>query len=196
MLGRQEAGIKPRTNRLPAKVEGYLQKCLQTHFGAADLRSNAPLFATILRLQKLASSVATDEFESQLNAVLPSPQMPATATELVEHLANAFCPAFAGVESELLKKSLQEALLTSIDLQGDASVPEFRELLQRFLRRHGMVGLVRLFVRLHMFNMVWFELRQSDAMPRRSEQALAAFISAVERVCHAKANAAVRRIIE
>ena len=188
--------MKPRSSRLPSKVEGYLQQYLQTHFGTANLRSNAPLFATILRLQKFASSVATDEFESQLGAVLASRQMPATATEFVERLANAFCPAFAGVESELLKKSLQEALLTSIDLQGDASVSEFRELLQRFLRRHGTVALVRLFLRLHMFNMVWFELRQSDAMPCRSEQALAALISAVERACQAKANAAVRRIIE
>lgn len=187
--------MKPRGSMFPVKVEASLQEYLETHFGPADFRSDAPLFATVLRIQKFASSAATDEFEAQIGAVLPSSQMPATATELVEHLANAFCPSFAGVESDLLKKSLQEALLTSIDLQGDASVSEFRELLQRFLRRHGTMGLVRLFVGLHMFNVVWFDLRQSDAMPRRSEQALAALISAVERACHAKANVAVRRFI-
>src|SRR5438046_512436 len=129
--------MKRRAMKLPTKVYGYLQRYLQIHFSSADLRSNAPLFATVLRLQKFALSVATDEFQAQISAVLPSPEMPETAIELVEHLANAFCPSFAGVESDLLKKSFQEALLTSIDVQGDSSVPEFRQLLQRFLRRHG-----------------------------------------------------------
>jgi hypothetical protein len=188
--------MKPRVTKFPAKVESYAQRYLQTHFGPADLRSNAPLCAAVLRIQKFAISVRTDEFEAQIGAVLPSGHMPATAAELIQHIADAFCPAFAGVESELLRKSLQEALLTTIDVQGDSSVPEFRQLLHRFLRRHGTVGLVRLFVGTYIFNVVWFDLRQSDVMPRRSEEELATLISALERACHAKANAAIRQIIE
>jgi len=41
-----------------------------------------------------------------------------------------------------------------------------------------------------------FLKRLSDILPRRSDEALAALISAIERACRAKANAAVRQIIE
>jgi len=188
--------MKPLEAKLPPEIDSYVQKYLQDHFGPADLRSNAPLFAAVLRLQKFAASVATDEFHSQIRAVLPSCKMPEAATELIDNIANAFCPSFAAIESELLKKSLQEALLTSINVEGDATVDQFRELLQRFLRRHGTVGFVRLFVGIHMFNMMWFDLHYSEAVPRQSEQALSAIIPILERACRAKASAAVRRLIE
>jgi len=114
-----------------------------------------------------------------------------TATKLIGTLADVCSPSTKGIESHLLRKSLQEALLMSIDVQGDCTVVQFAYLLREFLWRHGTIGLIRLFVGLHMFNTVWLRLLESNYVLLRSEEALGRLATALEETCFARVDAAI-----
>src|SRR5437868_4305968 len=155
-------GSTSRRTMLPADVERRLDKHFQAHFDSPADRSVTPLFITLLRLRQFASSIKSNQSQNLLGELLPALSAPATTTDVVRHLADSFCSGTPGIESELLKKSVQEALLTSVDVQADATVVQFQQLLQQFLKRQGTDGLLRLFVGLHMYNVVWLELIESD----------------------------------
>ncbi len=105
-LTRDDFGGKRRNRELPANLEGFLQNYLQIHFGPAAHRSSDPLWATIILVEKFASSANMDQFSAGLTKLLGSRPIPATATELVRDLADVFCRSAEGIESDLLKKSL------------------------------------------------------------------------------------------
>jgi hypothetical protein len=190
-LGKDDFGGKPRTRGLPANLEGFLQRYLQIHFGPAAYRSSDPLLAAIILVERFASSANTDQFSVGLTKLLGSRVIVVAATELIGDLANVFCRSAEGIESDLLKKSLQEALLISIDVRGDSTVTQFRDLLREFLGRYGTIGLIRLFVGLHMFNAIWLEMQESDSVSPGPEEGLGGLFEALEKECFARVDAAI-----
>jgi hypothetical protein len=105
-----------------------------------------------------------------------------------------FCHDFTGLESELLKKSIQEAFLFTAGVDGAATVRQFGNTFDDFLKRRGTKGLIRLVVGLHMFNTVWFEFLESDAVQFRSEETLGRLSNVLEQECFTKAEAAIQMI--
>jgi len=190
-LSRDKFGGRPRNPELQANLEGFMQNYLQIHFGPAAYRSSDPLLATIILVERSASSANTDQFSVGLTKLLGSRPIPATACELIGDLADVFCPSAEGIESDLLKKSLQEALLASIDVQGDSTAVQFRDLLREFLGRHETIGLIRLFVGFHMFNTIWLEFLESDSTSARSEEALGRLCTALEEACFVRVDEAI-----
>src|SRR5260370_32823296 len=172
-LNKDDSGGQPRTPEFAGHLEKLLQQYLQTHFpAAAHSSSPKPLNTTIMFVQRFASSAGTAEFSSELARLLGSRPIPKTALELVTDLADVFCQSAEGIESDLLKKSVQEALLMSIDVQAGSSVSEFRDLLREYLVRHGNMALTRLFIGIHMFDSIWLALIETDFVLTRLESAL------------------------
>jgi hypothetical protein len=190
-LSKDDFRGKPQNPELPANLEGFLQNYIQTHFGPGVFRSRDPLLTAIILVERFASSTNSEQFSAGLTTLLGSRPIGATATQLIEDLADVFCQSARGVESDLLKKSLQEALLISIDAKGDSTVVQFRDLLREFLGRYRTIGLIRLLVGLHMFNAIWLELLESDSIPNNSEEELGHLCTALEEACFAKVDTAI-----
>ena len=75
------------------------------------------------------------------------------ATSLVEHAA--------GIERDLLSKSLQETLLSCAGFDTDIDYQQIESRLARFLARRGKGSLIQRFLSLYFFNSVWFETGES-----------------------------------
>src|SRR5437660_6883477 len=144
-LSRDDFGGKQRDPE-QGHLEGFLQNYFQTHFGPAAHRAGDPLLATINLVERFASSDNTEQFPAGFTKLIGLRPPRGTATKLIGTLADVCSPSTQGIESHLLRKSLQEALLMSIDVQGDCTVVQFAYLLREFLWRHGTIGLIRLFV--------------------------------------------------
>src|SRR4051812_15149120 len=116
--------------QLAQQLERLLQRYLQNHFPAPPYSSSPTPFArTIAFMQRLAASAVTGDFSTEMIKLLGSQPADKTAFELIRDLADVFCESAVELESELLKKSTQEALLMSIDVEAGCSVTEFRDLL-------------------------------------------------------------------
>ena len=189
-LSRDDFDRKQR-NPEQANLEEFLQNYLQTHFGPTANRASDPLLATINLVERFASSVNTDQFPVGFTKLIGLQPPMGTATKLIGNLADVCSPSTQGIESHLLRKSLQEALLVSIDVQGDCTVVQFAYLLREFLWRHGTISLIRLFIGLHMFNTVWLELLESNDILLRSEEALGRLATALEETCFARVDSAI-----
>lgn len=172
------------------ELDSFLQQYLETRFSPSD-RLSSELSLTLNRLLEFVSSVSTQRFDVAIRKPLGSLAIPMTATELVGNLADAFCRDVPGIASDLLKKSIEEALFISVDVNSEATVSQFGELFREFLARRGAVGLARLFVGLHMFNVIWLDLVQSDKISDFSEVRVARLQAALEQACFATADAAV-----
>ena len=191
-LNKDDFDGEPRKAELAAYLEKLLQQYLQNHFPPGQASSSPrPLNTTAMFVQRFASCVMADEFSSELAKLLGSRQIPETSLELVQDLADVFCESAEGFESELMLKSVQEALLLSIDVQADCSVIEFRDSLRKYLAHHGNTALTKLFIGMHMFNSVWFELMESDVISTKSEDALGPLSTSLEEACLAKADAVI-----
>ena len=189
-LSRDDFGGKQRDPE-QGHLEGFLQNYFQTHFGPAAHRAGDPLLATINLVERFASSANTEQFPAGFTKLIGLRPPRGTATKLIGTLADVCSPSTQGIESHLLRKSLQEALLMSIDVQGDCTVVQFAYLLREFLWRHGTIGLIRLFVGLHMFNTVWLQLLVSNYVLLRSKEALGRLATALAETCFARVDAAI-----
>jgi hypothetical protein len=169
-----------------------LEQYLQTRFGPSDSEPRSELPVTLSRVREFVSSVKADRFDVAVSKALAPRPVPRTATELVSDLANTFCHDFTGLESDLLKKSIQEALLFTVGVDGTVSVRQFGNTFRDFLRQRGTKGLIRLVLGLHMFNTVWFEFLESDAVQFRSEETLGRLSTVLEQECFTKAEAAIQ----
>jgi hypothetical protein len=191
-LNKDDSDGRPRKTEFAGHLEKLLQQYLQIHFPpSAHSSSPEPLITTVMFVQRFAASAGTGEFSSDLARLLGSQPIPKTALELVTDLADVFCQSAEGIESDLLKKAVQEALLMSIDVQADSSVSEFTDLLRGYLARHGNTALTKLFIGIHMFDSIWFEFMESDFVSTRSEDALDQLSTFLEQACFAKADAVI-----
>src|SRR5439155_24302692 len=109
------------------------QRYLQEHFPPPPYSSSpSPFDRTLAFMQRLAASAVTGDLSTEMIKLLGSQPADKPAFELIRDLADVFCESAVELESELLKKSAQEALLMSIDVEAGCSVTEFRDLLRAY----------------------------------------------------------------
>jgi hypothetical protein len=183
-----------RDTEVLADFDQVLEQYLQTRFGPPEGQPRPEVPITLNRVRDFVSSVNADRFDVAVRKALAPRPVPRTATELVSDLANTFCHDFTGLESDLLKKSIQEAFLFTAGVDGGATVLQFGNTFRDFLSRRGTKGLIRLVLGLHMFNTVWFELLESDAVQFRTEETLSRLSTLLEHECFTKAESAIPMI--
>jgi hypothetical protein len=179
-----------------ADLNWILEQFLQIRLAPSARRTRHELPLTLARVHEFVSSLNTDQFDVAVGKILAPRPVPQTTIELVSDLANSFCRDFNGLESDLLKKSLQEAFLFSVGVDSAATVPQFGRTFHEFIRSRGSKGLMQLVLGLHMFNSVWLDLLESDAILVRSEEALEHLSTVLEQACFAKAEAAIQMIAQ
>jgi len=121
------------------------------YFPAGSTQRNN-LVTTMLKLDKWIGSVLIRGLPKTMNA-----------WKLNEMIAEGIARHTTGMENRLLRKSIEETLLTCTGAEEDWTPMEFEDRLKAFIRLRGRAGFVRLFLSLHIFNVICFHTRQSVA---------------------------------
>jgi hypothetical protein len=119
------------------------------YFPAGSSQRNH-LVTTMLKLDKWIGSVLSRGLKKATNA-----------WRLNELVAEGLARHTRGMENRLLRKSIEETLLTCTGAEEDWTAIEFEERLKAFVRLRGRAGLMRMFLSLHIFNVICFHTRLS-----------------------------------
>ena len=143
------------------------------HFGGSTPDA---LIETIVNLDKWATSALELGPEAALSTI-PGSGIYTEAPDLIAAVAEYLTRDVRKSQRDLLSKSIQEALFISVGTEPRLSRPQFEARLLRFLRRRGTYSLLRQFLSLHVFNVVWF---QSGESVRASAQTNESFVRDME----------------
>lgn len=114
--------------------------------------------ATLIRLNSFASSIRNNALDAVLTTILPGGVVTGSTAEVVGRISDALIKDRDGREYDVLRKSLQETLYIVSDLDFENS---FRTKFHAFVYEAGGRGLIRLFLGLHLSNVVWKQLHDS-----------------------------------
>jgi hypothetical protein len=128
------------------------------------------VIATLLKVDAWASSIQSD--------ALVTPSLGSTACDVIEQLANAFVSEATGIERQLLRKSLLEAILYCVGLDTDVTAEEIISRLTRFVNRRGKAAFIQQFLSLYFFNYLLLDVSNSGQTPAVNYD-----MKLVERMC-------------
>ena len=148
----------------------------------------APL---LVGLHALAARVDVEAFDVAIRKGISGEQTLPTILELIAEIADTLCRGLTGIEEDIVQKSLQETLFHCIGLELDLSVTECGENFQTFLDQRGSRGFIRLFLGLHLFNVIWIERQDAIQASARNERVLHQLMNEIERVSQVTVNAAM-----
>jgi hypothetical protein len=161
------------------------------HFLSGRVRLDSALSRTAVRLEEWADSAVSAGVEAGLLA-FAGLEIHGQALQLIRAIAEYFTDDVRGTERDLLLKSLQETLYYSTGASPELTRSEFVSRLQRFLARRGTLGLLRRFLSLHFFNVVWFHTSERLRARASSSESLLKDMEQVERRVRQIVNSAWR----
>ena len=138
------------------------------------------LVMSVVELDKWAASVLTEGLDVAVKGIAGS-QTCSTALDLIELVAETLTRHAHGQTRDLLSKSIQETLFCSTVTKYGLTKLEFEERLKQFLDRRGASGFVRLFLSLHVFNVVWFQTSEWFRATAESNEAFVHEMDCLER---------------
>jgi hypothetical protein len=113
----------------------------------------------LLRLNEWISSVRNNGTEWGLGRI--AGPGPADGQEIVRKIVDHLLADVHDAERDLLRKSLLETLLSLFALEPDLQRSMFADRLSRFLELEGGDALIRHFLSIHVFNLIWFQTMDS-----------------------------------
>ena len=96
-----------------------------------------------------------------------------------------------GLEGDIQRKSMEETLFFTLGTRPHRVGSKLSGRLTVFLRRNGR-GLLRRFLRLHLFNLVWLETSESFRALAQTQNSFAQDMESVERACQRIVDSAWR----
>jgi hypothetical protein len=108
---------------------------------------------------------------------------PADASNPIEEIAESFIEDAAGIERQLLSKSLQETILQSSGFTADLSHVELRKRVRQALRKGGPAFIMQRFLSSYFFNFVWFQTGELFRAGARTTAAFESDMESVEELC-------------
>ncbi len=132
------------------------------------------LVITVIKLDKWIASVVVRGLEQTLDGLCMEPS-DLRAAELNEVIAESLARHTRGIENQILRKSIEETLYCCTGTEEDWTRFQFEGRLKAFVRKNGASGFVRMFLSLHVFNVVCFHTRDSvmrdpDSLDRYSQR--------------------------
>ena len=118
------------------------------------------------------------------------------AAEVVAAVAMQLAKELDGVDGEVLRNAVTDALLEAASLADGADYGALEQGLQTFLARNGPAYLVEAFLCHYVFDVIWINIESYVQSRCDDETSFQAFMSAIEEVCHADVHSAVRRAKE
>jgi hypothetical protein len=134
---------------------------------------------TLLKVNAWAESIQASG-PDLVSGKLP-PSVP--ARHPMQRIAENLVEYAAGIEHQLLLKSLQEALLCCVGFDTDLTSRQIRARLKRFLDRHTKVAFLKRFLSLYFFNLVWFHTADSFRDQAVTFQRFENDMKQVEKIC-------------
>jgi hypothetical protein len=170
-------GDPSSTIRVVLQTESLIRQ-----FSAGKIRLDRALNSTLLRLYGWSSFALTKGSEDALKQ-LPGTQSSDLSMDLVSAIAeNIICDATAP-ERDLLRKSMEETLFYIVRPDPRLTRSQFQVRFTRFLRHRGLSSLLRMFLSLHLFNIVWFQTEQSFRRLAATDESFLRYTRDVERTC-------------
>jgi hypothetical protein len=153
-------------------------------------KTSEELAQVLLRLDEFASWVSVGGFEKGLRKLVPvDPSEGVLAVS--EAAARSLARDLTVLDQDILLKSLQETFVYIAEGDPDLTAEEFAFLLQRFAKRLGSRGLIRLFLSCYAFNFTWLQSADSFTAGADSALDLKKSSQAVENRCQAAVDAAL-----
>ncbi len=118
------------------------------------------------------------------------------ALQVASAIAERIVESSDGLEAELLRTSLQEAILEAAQLSDDLDFNDLEQGLQVFLEENGVLGFVELFLAHYAYELVWMLIEQHANERLEDESTFAALSAAVEGVCHTQVSQALAEAAE
>jgi hypothetical protein len=140
------------------------------------------LTQVLIGLDEFALTVLNNDFETAVHDA-PGMQQEAVGPDLIYSFALLVTPDVSGIEGELLRKSLQEVLFQIAGTDIELTREQLADRLLAFLRRRGAAGLIRRFLALHVFNVVWFQTADSFRSVAWTPKSFVYDMERVERAC-------------
>src|SRR5438309_7732277 len=120
------------------------------YFLPAHLKINGTTTRIVVRLDRWATIVVAEGFDTAI-AEIPQARTSESLPDMIRTIADYLTNDIKGLSGDVLRKSLQEALFFTLGTRRDRDGSKLHRSATLFLRRRGK-GLLRCFLRLHLFN--------------------------------------------
>jgi len=154
---------------------------LVQHF-PAGIRLDRSLDLVLVRLHAWAVLVLDKGIKHALGQ-LPGIETYDLSIELVSAIAEEIASITASNQQNLLHKSIEETLFYIVRPDPELSRSQFEIRFTRFLEQRGAPSLLRMFLSLHLFNLVWFQTAQSFRKLAGTDELFLRYARDVERTC-------------
>src|SRR5690348_3679115 len=158
------------------------------YFLRGSLKMNGATSRVVVQLDRWAGIVLTEGFDT---ADVPGMDDSESLPDVIREIADDLTRNVKGLEGDVQRKSLQEALFFALGARSDHVGSRVNGSLRLFLRRKGR-GLLQRFLRLHLFNMVWLETSESFRTFARTDTSFVQDMESVERACQKIVDSAWR----
>jgi hypothetical protein len=103
--------------------------------------------------------------------------------DIVIKLADYMLHDIGGFDRDLLKKSLLETLLSLFALDPEFHRSVFSDRFLRFLKLHGTSALIRHFLSIHIFNLIWLQTMDAFRGLARTQDVFMKDMQSLEHAC-------------
>jgi len=107
------------------------------------------------------------------------------ASEVIAKIAEHLSSDCNGLEQDVLRGALQQALLNAAELMEDPTYENLEASLQDFISREGVEGLLVLFLAQYVFDRVWLMVEDHASRRTDSQEQMSSLEAAVEHACRA-----------
>jgi hypothetical protein len=152
------------------------------HFSAGTIQLDQSLNLVLVRLYEWASLASIQGIQYALEHV-PGAQRCDLSIDLISAIAEKIISVAAPHERNLLRKSMEETLFYIVRPDPELTRSQFEVRLTRFLGQRGLSSLLRMFLSLHLFNIVWFHTAQSFRQLSATDELFLRYTREVEHTC-------------
>lgn len=110
------------------------------------------------------------------------------AGEVISRIADHLSDGLHGLEQDVLRGVIQQALLNAAELTGDSTYENLEASLQAFLSSDGIEGLVELFLTQYVFDRVWQLIEDHVNKRTDSQSDISNMEVAVEQACRSNVH--------
>jgi hypothetical protein len=141
------------------------------------------------RMHEFAREIQFGEFGPALQKLAGDGAESSEAVHLTELIADALCQGIDVSDNGIKRKSLQETLYFCTGITPELLQPEFGKRFESFLALRGSKGFIRVFLSVHLSNLIFRDLY--DSLVTSTPEELRARTEAIEKMCQKAAATAV-----
>jgi len=115
------------------------------------------------------------------------------AGEVISKIAERLSEDSNGLEKDVLRGAIQQAIYSAAELVGDPTYEDLEESLQTYLSQEGVEGLVELFLTQYVFDRVWLLIEDHANKRTSGETEITDLETAVEHACRSNVHDEIAR---